>query len=113
MVDYFPALVLEGKEPDEIITGLGESYCEREGGYILMQYTGLKDKNGTDIYEGDIVRRYGGGILGNPGKVIASGQVIYNAPTFCIEGRVNIFNQDELEVIGDVYRNPELLKSVD
>jgi len=77
---------------------------------ILMQYTGLKDKNGKEIYEGDIVKSDTG-----QGAVewMYSGWYAHGAGENKDE---NIFlwalnNQlgNELEVIGNIYENPELL----
>lgn len=75
----------------------------------LMQYTGLKDKNGKEIYEGDLVNFIG---AKNPGEVI------FNNGAFEIDGFWNN-SQDEparafsenatLEIIGNIYENPELL----
>lgn len=88
--------------------------------FEVMQYTGLKDKNGVEIYEGDIINRYGGGLLGDPAKVISSGPVVYYAPSYYIDvqtgpeswrGHYHMHNQSELEVIGNIHENPELLKS--
>jgi len=72
--------------------------------YGLMQFTGLKDKNGKEIYEGDIVKWGNGKDAVN--EVIYSGDrfMLYNlgAPSLA---RVSI----DSEIIGNIYENPELI----
>lgn len=72
----------------------------------LMQYTGLKDKNGVEIYEGDIVERtdlrWGGWTVGGLG-----GDKFYQ-DVFDLERFIETTHP--YEVIGNIYENKELLK---
>jgi len=83
---------------------------------ILMQYTGLKDKNGKEIYEGDIVTI---GIDEIP-PFFTKGKVVYSPPAFVLECEdgmerslellLDYSSEEVLEVIGNIYENPELLE---
>ena len=73
--------------------------------YELMQFTGLKDKKGKEIYEGDIVM-----VDGRRCKII------FRLGEFTMQQESNknayycIGYHSDCEVIGNIYENPELLK---
>lgn len=64
---------------------------------IVMQYTGLKDKNGKEIYEGDVVRK-----LTYP---MEDFEVKFEKASFTIAGYI----PSKCKVVGNVYENPFLL----
>lgn len=75
----------------------------------VMQYTGLKDKNGKEIYEGDII---GGGVLPMSvewSKRSASFVMIYNRGGFVCFSMNAAHSEKEDKIIGNIYENPELL----
>ena len=81
---------------------------------ILMQFTGLKDKNGKEIYEGDIVKnkselykvKFACGAFG-----VINIENDMDASPFCSGGKWEKWLK-EIEVIGNIYENPELLTNL-
>ena len=85
---------------------------------ILMQFTGLLDKNGKKIFEGDVVRR----IKEKPNKFHFEiydpnpliSEIFYDRAGFFVKGIADMdfylgAVHEKIEVIGNIYENPELL----
>ena len=97
----------------ERLSGIESSFMSEDNDTVIMQFTGLLDKNGKEIYEGDIVR-WDKIIMDNykdikdlSGKSIVSDKDIVEFK----DGKFEFggYKSKYCEVIGNVYENLELL----
>lgn len=109
-IDFKSGALTERTEP-----GMTEPHIPEE--CTLMQFTGLKDKNGKEIYEGDVVH-----YCYQPGKGYynedSTGDIKWKSTGFMYHSRwlvsiPGLSASDEpnqlLEVISNIYENPDLL----
>lgn len=79
-------------------------------GVTLMQFTGLRDKNGKEIYEGDIVGPLGFNTSISNGVIEYGNGRFYAKPTHGENWLMNAEAAAEhAEIIGNIYETPELL----
>ena len=73
----------------------------------LMQFTGLKDKNGKDIYEGDICKA----IYTGSSAMVYKNQIEWNESEYSFSfANAPLWTWEQIEVIGNIYEHPELIK---
>lgn len=93
--------------------GYGISSLREAGKIELMQSTGLKDKNGKEIFEGDILKS---------NKYITS--VFYERGAYCVKfsrtpnttvtmNVISFIEKYKTKIIGNIYENPELLEVIE
>ncbi len=99
----------------EVILKIKGSEWENREDFVVMQFTGLCDKNGREIYEGDIVR-FSPYWVEHPwtsrvvwGKEFA-GHVVKGKADDSEEDVLDDEMIEDAEVIGNIFEHPELLK---
>lgn len=135
MVPKFRAFLIEAKTMRDVvgIDFVRNMYCLQVGRATigewfwyrdleLMQSTGLKDKNGVDIFEGDVLKVSDGGNEEDSYTSVVKNYAEEGYPAFDIEApsswyygsnvlsTITCEEYETIEVIGNIYENPELLE---
>lgn len=101
----FP-IAMAGKPANPSVL-ISSGWVECTDRVVLMQFTGERDKNGKDVYEGDIVQY---DVDTEYGKEKMKDEVTFAAGAFY---PTCLMPSSEFEIIGNIYENPQLLSTTD
>ena len=84
--------------------------------YVLQQCTGLKDKNGKLIYEGDIINCFDCRPYSRSFPLVEKGIITYKKAQFIVNTKFSEYlfeDIEDIEIIGNIYENKELLEGAE
>ena len=102
--------------PFGLLVFIGSVFCFIDNNYVVEQCTGLKDKNGNLIYEGDIVEITIFGSIGPNGGYVDSdtqyqGVVVWAEQGFYVKVVDNFFyipeEPEDVEIVGNIHEQAE------
>ena len=120
--DWREASAIVGTDNSEtqMRCGIIELNNNESSDYIFSQYTGLKDKNGKEIYESDIIQIKDRFVMWSKskGQIVedVNAVVVWSGDGFIPQRLPNtrlwILDMEQYEVVGNIYENPELLEGI-
>jgi len=104
-MEYVWGIDFAGNPPIANEATVGELLLGVDTQCFLMQFTGLKDKNDKEIYEGDIIEF-------DYQRKRRKAEIKYSGTGFWLVGWLNILDKGHrnFKIIGNVHNNPELLE---
>lgn len=98
-----------GADGVESILLLGERLIARREQITWLQYTGLKDKNGKEIYEGDVIRITGISPAVYQGQKDTPYESVYHIEWGRLSWSPHWAEYEGVEILGNIYENPDLM----
>jgi uncharacterized phage protein (TIGR01671 family) len=97
---------------------LAGNYMPEDRGVVIQQFTGLLDKNGKEIYEGDVMNLKSKYEFENDKPIDTNSEVLFVDGGFRMDFHGMRLTKEllksqgnwDLKVIGNIYENPELMK---